>query len=501
MTKKKTPAIAPNSAQTSAYGTGLPKDLISEQERLNGAVNAAVDATKPILSKEAEVPEGSHIVELFVENVMKVKVAHIKPKGNVIQITGKNGAGKTSVLRAIAWALTGTSDVPSQPIRAGQRVGMVKMDLGDLVVTRYFTRVDPDKSKEGNTYITKLLVEGKKREMFRSPQLVLNALMGQISFDPLAFTRMDDKKQLETLRGLVTFDLDIDALDAKQKEEYDARREAGREVDSRKARLEAMQAPREGLPAAQVDVEGITKRLEGAANHNSVVAAHRARKQRLLDEADSLVTLNEAHLAEIERLKLRIDELKGKIKANLATADICRGDSRSIEPLEEIDTAAVAAELSQANAINREIAQAEMYLTVEEELRQANEYWERLDKSIKDRSADRVEAIARAKMPIEGLSIGDGEVLYGGLPFGQASNAEQIRVSMALAMASNPKLRVLRISDGSLLDTDSMQLVTDAAGKHGFQVWIERVDASGAVGVVMEDGEASGEDVVSDGKA
>jgi hypothetical protein len=91
-------------------------------------------------------------------------------------------------------------------------------------------------------------------------------------------------------------------------------------------------------------------------------------------------------------------------------------------------------------------------------------------------------------------------VLYQGLPFGQASNSEQIRVSMALAMASNPKLRVLRISDGSLLDSDSMELVANEAEKHGFQVWIERVDASGSVGIVMEEGIASGEEVVSDGK-
>lgn len=451
-------------------------------------VQTAHHAPKP-------VPEGAHIVELFVENIMKVRVAHIKPKSNVVQVTGKNGAGKTSVLRAIAWALTGTTDVPSQPIRAGQRVGTIRMDLGDLVVTRYFTRVE--NSAKGNTFLTKLMVEGKKREQFRSPQGVLDELMGKISFDPLAFTRMDDKKQLETLRGLVKFDIDIDELDRLQKTDYEERTVAGREKDSIAARVQGMTRPAEDLPAAPIDVTAITERLQGAANHNTIAAAQRQKRSRLREEAEHLLNQNVEHEAEIERLKRRIVDLTGEIKANSEYSVGKAAEADAMEIPADIDTAEVAAELTAANATNGKIAAAETYRQATQDLAGAREKWETLDKRIKDRAAERTAAIARAGMPIDGLSIGDGEVLYQGLPFGQASNAEQIRVSMALAMASNPKLRVLRISDGSLLDSDSMELITAAAEAQGFQVWIERVDSSGTVGVVMEDGEASGEDVVT----
>jgi hypothetical protein len=462
-------------------------------------------AKKKEVAPKAEVkpvPEGSHIVELLVENIMKVRVAHIKPKHNVIQLTGKNGQGKTSVLRAIAWALTGTSDIPTQPIRAGQRVGSIKMDLGDLVVTRHFTRVDEDKSTKGNTYITKLTVEGKKREQFRSPQTVLDALMGKISFDPLAFIRMGqqtggDKKQLETLRELVTFDIDIDELDRQQEADYEERKVAGREVDSRTPRLNAMAKPQEGLPAEPIDTSEITKRLEGAANHNSIVASRRQEKAGYEEAAIRAAQEALNKRAKAAELRRQADEWE-----TMADEDVARGAealalSASVSIAEEIDASAVVQELTKANETNRAIQYAASYKVVEQELKDATEEWELLDKRIKARTQERAAAIARAKMPIDGLSIGNGEVLYKGLPFGQASNAEQIRVSMALAMASNPKLRVLRISDGSLLDADSMELITTAAEKEGFQVWIERVDSTGKVGVVMEDGEASGEDVVA----
>jgi hypothetical protein len=79
-------------------------------------------------------------------------------------------------------------------------------------------------------------------------------------------------------------------------------------------------------------------------------------------------------------------------------------------------------------------------------------------------------------------------VTYRGLPFDQASSAEQLRVSVAIAMAAHPKLRVLRIKDGSLLDERSLAMLEEMAEAADYQVWVERVDTSGAVGIVMEDG-------------
>jgi energy-coupling factor transporter ATP-binding protein EcfA2 len=458
---------------------------------------ATKKSDKSVQPVEAK-PEGLQIIEMRVENIKRIRLAHLKPKGNVVVVAGKNGSGKTSLLDAISWGLTGTSTVPTFPIRKGQRVGKVQIDLGDFIVTRHFTHVDPERSAKGNTYMTKLTVEGKRREQFPNPQTLLNALMGKISFDPLAFTRMDDKEQLKTLRGLVTFDVDVDAVQAEIKAAYDERREAGRIFDQAKGRLAAMTPPEEGLPAKPIDVETITKKLEGASNHNSVVASAKAKKERLLEEAQALVTLNKEHIEEIERLKAKIAELAQKMEDNISSARTKHAESNAMEIAAEIDTAALAAEISAANATNTKIAAAFNYRLTEDEVSDANAEWERLDAIVKGRTQDLEDALARAQMPIEGLGIGDDEVLYNGLPFGQASNAEQIQVSMALAMASNPKLRVLRIADGSLLDDDSFALIAAAAEKHGFQVWIERVDASGKVGIVMEDGEASGDEVVEE---
>ena len=63
------------------------------------------------------------------------------------------------------------------------------------------------------------------------------------------------------------------------------------------------------------------------------------------------------------------------------------------------------------------------------------------------------------------------------------------RVSVAMAMALNPEVRVIRITDGSLLDSENLRVIGEMASAGDFQVWVERVDESGKVGITIEDGE------------
>lgn len=101
----------------------------------------------------------------------------------------------------------------------------------------------------------------------------------------------------------------------------------------------------------------------------------------------------------------------------------------------------------------------------------------------------KTEALAKAEFPVPGLGFDETGVTFNAVPFSQASSAEQIRVSLAIAIALNPGLKVIRILDGSLLDEDGMRLVDEAAKANDYQVWIERVGDSGSVGIVIEDGQ------------
>ena len=63
-------------------------------------------------------------------------------------------------------------------------------------------------------------------------------------------------------------------------------------------------------------------------------------------------------------------------------------------------------------------------------------------------------------------------------------------------MALNPKLKIVLIREGSLLDSDTRGVIYRMAADRGYHVIEERVDETGEVGVYIEDGEV----VAVDGK-
>jgi len=77
----------------------------------------------------------------------------------------------TSVLDAIWWALAGMSAVQGQPIRKGETHAKIRLDLGEIVVTRTFKQ-----GKEGP--ISGITVENAEGIRFNSPQTMLDNLFG-----------------------------------------------------------------------------------------------------------------------------------------------------------------------------------------------------------------------------------------------------------------------------------------------------------------------------------
>ncbi|NQS97855.1 MAG: hypothetical protein HQ591_05330 [candidate division Zixibacteria bacterium] len=43
--------------------------------------------------------------------------------------------------------------------------------------------------------------------------------------------------------------------------------------------------------------------------------------------------------------------------------------------------------------------------------------------------------------------------------------------------------------DGSLLDSRNLKIIDRMAGEHDFQIWLESVDETGEIGIVIEAGE------------
>jgi predicted ATP-dependent endonuclease of OLD family len=403
------------------------------------------------------------ILRLQAENVKKLRVVEITPEGNVVHLTGPNGAGKSSVLDAIWMALAGAKAIPSHPVREGEESARIRLDLGELIVTRKFKR-------DGASTLT---VESAEGARFPSPQAMLDSLVGSLAFDPLAFARMEPRAQLEALRKLVPLEEDVDALDRANQADYQTRTERNRLAKELEAQIAAIPVD-PNLPATPVDEAALLQRMESAAQHNGQLEQRKTKRAAL---AESIA----ARRQEAAELRARADAL-----CRAADEDQAKLDRAEALP-DPIDTAELRRAIERAREINRNAETQQRKDALATRLAQVLMDAERLTQQMAERTARKQAAIAAAPMTVEGLGFGEGEVLYQGLPLAQASSAEQLRVSVAIAMAANPKLRVLRVKDGGLLDEASLALLAGMAEAHDYQVWIETAGTH-RPGIVMEDG-------------
>lgn len=405
----------------------------------------------------------SIIKELHVNNVLRIKAVNVTPSGPVVVIGGQNAQGKSSVLDSIAMALGGTKQIPEKPIRNGEERGQIILKTEDLVIERRFTA-------SGSTLVVR---NADDLSVKKSPQALLDSLLGQISFDPLAFTAAKPADQLATLKNIVG--LDFTAEDAERKKIYDERTFVNREYERAKADLARIpfypDAPKE-----EVSVAELMKDLEKAQAVNAKNMANRKNLQGAYEYVNGL--------------KLAIEDLEKRLAFQKNEYDLAaKGliiQEKNVSTQVEADERSIRDAIANSEANNARIRANVKHHEAQAAITAKKEESDKLTAKIVSIDKSKEEKLSAASFPVSGLGFDENGVTYNGIPFSQASQAEKIRVSVAMGLALNPKLPVLLIREGSLLDTANMKLLANLAAERGAQIWLERVGKEGDV--VIEDG-------------
>lgn len=423
------------------------------------------------------------ITRLEIVDFKRIEAAAIDCDGNPIILTGDNGQGKSSVLDAIVYALqrTGTG----KPIRDGQEGCTVALTIEGAEQTLHIKR----RAKGENAYLDVTDAEGKK---IPSPQKFLDALIGNLAFDPEAFTRLKAKEQADALR--IATGLDTSDIDEAYKIAFSKRTDANRVKESAEKVFNACPVAAGG------------KREKQSAS--SLIAERDKLAREVMEAEKSAEIYEEAEEAIVEKCQI-IQELEQKLaqaRQDLFNLQAAQGQHKTAlearigatkghaERLATIDTtlADLDAANTAADAHNRLIddraAKQESYKT-------AIGTAKKLDDEVKRLVAEREERIAAAKMPIPGLTIDDDTVLLNNVPFADLNTAERIKVSAMIAMAQNPTLRVIFVREGALMSRANLAVLRDLAEQHGVQLWIEKFqEQAGSEGLHIVEGLISQKD-------
>jgi len=411
------------------------------------------------------------IIRLEAENIKRLKAVSITPEGSIVEITGRNAQGKSSVLDSIAYLLGGERLVPSKPIRDGQETAFVRGYLGDTEVELEVER----RWRNGRSTLTVKTPDGLS---IGKAQAALNDIIGLLSFDPLAFTRMPPKQQAQTLRELAG--IDTTELDAERARLFEERTIVRRRVKELEAQASAIAVPDGGFPdGGPVNIQDLIVTAGSIRESNRKLDLIGAKIQESMNIVSSAAERIKQLESEIEACRADIENQNAKIMELEKQRESIGGYA---------DIKAVESEMASAENINASIRLRDQRADLVEQAAKAQKESDDRSSRINQIDGMRVEMIENANMPIPGLGLEDGEVTYNGTPFDQISSAEQLKVSVAMGLAMNPKLKVILIRDGSLLDSESMATIGRMADESGAQIWIETVSDGDARGVVIEDG-------------
>jgi len=411
------------------------------------------------------------ITQLTVENHKRISAATVTPEGNMIVIGGENGEGKSSLIESIETLLRGKRAICKDPVRHGADKAVIvgRFDNG-LIVSKEIT---PDGK-------AKLVIRGN---VSSTPQALLDSFYSEFSFDPDKFFDMDPQKRLEMLRKIVK--IDFTELDERRKEAYDNRAQAGRDVAGRQSQIDQMPAY-DGVPTREVSINDLMAELNGAmdANRERAEAADRA------EVALAKVRAIEADIAKAEEAIASWQRaLAGKQDAlKMASETVKKCEGVAAAQRDHVTTVPIQAKIDALEDTNRKVRANINRREFQRSFASKKKEYERLTDDLTAIDAKKADMLSKAQFPIKGLSFGEGDVEYNGVTFDQASQAEKLRVVIAMNIALNPELRAICVRTASLLDAKNMQILAGLADEFDTQIWAERVGQGEECSVIIEDG-------------
>ena len=404
------------------------------------------------------------INKLEIENVKRVKAVKIEPTANGLTIIGgKNNQGKTSVLDAIAWALGGDKYRPSQAQREGSVIPPnlhIVMNNG-LIVER--------RGKNSDLKVTD--PNGKK-----AGQQLLNEFVEQLALDLPKFMEATSREKAQILLQIIGVGPRLADLERQEKELYNERTYIGRTADQ-KEKYAKEQPYYPEVPSVPVSASELIRQQQEILAQNGENQRKRERRHQLEQEYQSVTEQIQALLAK-----------QGQLEADLKIA------RETSEGLTDRSTAELEENISNIEEINRKVRANLDKDKAEEDAKGYREQYKRLTAQIEEIRSQKTDLLKEADLPLPGLGVEDGELVYHGQKWDNMSGSEQLKVSTAIVRRLNPECGFVLLDKLEQMDLDTLHEFGQWLEQEGLQAIATRVSTGGECSLIIEDGYVAGQE-------
>ncbi|HFR3844675.1 AAA family ATPase [Streptococcus suis] len=405
------------------------------------------------------------INRLEIENVKRIKAVKIEPSATGLTIVGgNNNQGKTSVLDAIAWALGGNKYKPSQAQREGSQVPptlKIVMSNG-LIVER----------KGKNASLKVIDPNGQK-----GGQQLLDSFVEELAINLPKFMDSTPKEKAETLLQIIGVGNQLAELELKEKELYNNRHAIGVIADQK----EKFAKEQEYYPDAPKELVSIAELIQ---QQQAILAKNGENARKRQNVATIKMQYENAESA-VDRLKQElakaIDE-RDKFKQDLAIAQ------KDAMELHDESTAEIEANIQQIDDINRKVRANLDKEKAEEDAKEIRQKYNALSVEIEQVRKQKRDLLTNADLPLEGLSVDDGELLYLGQRWDNMSGSQQLQVATAIVRKLKPECGFVLIDKLEQMDQVTLQEFGEWLKREGLQAIATRVSTGDECSIIIEDG-------------
>lgn len=405
------------------------------------------------------------INKLEIENVKRVKAVTIEPTSNGLTILGgNNNQGKTSVLDAIAWALGGNKYKPSKPARDGSmNPPTLRLELSNgLIVER--------KGKNSDLKVTD--PSGQK-----AGQQLLDSFVEELALNLPKFIESSAKDKANTLLQIIGVGEKLWELDRKEERLYNERRTIGQIADQKK-KYAAEQPQYPEAPNELVSIADLIHEQQEILARNGENAKKRQNRENIV---------NSLHLSEA-----RLKQLKEQLAQEEATHEKLMGDyiaaNKSIEDLVDESTEEIENSIANIEEINRKVRANLDKEKAEEDAKQYGSQYDKLTKEIQEVRDERTSLLDSADLPLPGLSVEDGELVFEGQKWDNMSGSQQLRVATAIVRKLKPECGFVLLDKLEQMDIPTLTEFGKWLESEGLQAIATRVSSGEECQIIIEDG-------------
>lgn len=446
-------------------------------------------------------------------------ISQYEADGKNVELAGKNGTGKTSVIDAIRYALTNSSD-RDYIIKNGETEGeiYIEMDNGLSIDRKARAAMTDYKSIKQNGNVVS------------SPEAFLKTIFTPLQLSPMEFISMDKKTQNATILDMIQYDWSLETIkewfgeiprdvnyeqnilavlndiQAENGYYFMHRQDVNRDIKAKKAVIADIGAAlpidydgerweKENLSELYTEIEQIRKENETIEkaqrlrdSHDAKIRGFQATKEVALAALDREMGQEEKNIeSELSSLRERIKALEEK-KAGLS--GIKADKSKVIESEYETSVAKYEAEqasyaeyadketkpvdelLAKANETEKmkgHINEWRRMLSIQKEVEELQEESRSLTEKIELARSLPGTILETAQIPIEGLSVKDGIPLINGLPVSNLSEGEKLDLCIDVAIQNPSGLQIILIDGTEKLSEENRNRLYEKCRAKGLQ--------------------------------